>query len=75
MTAHPFPESQRLLFHIDEGMSWESVRTLENMRNILLLIRNIAVQTGTPDEVSCNIGMVTEALKEVFDAIAEGEII
>ncbi len=21
---HPFPESDRLLFHINEGMSWES---------------------------------------------------
>ena len=30
--AHPFPESDRLLFHIDEGMSWESVRNLENMK-------------------------------------------
>lgn len=28
---HPFPESQRLLFHIDEGMSWENVRDLEQM--------------------------------------------
>ena len=23
--AHPFAESGRLLFHIDEGMSWENV--------------------------------------------------
>ena len=32
--AHPFPESQRLIFHIDEGMSWENVRNLEKMQKV-----------------------------------------
>jgi hypothetical protein len=39
---HPFPGSDRLLFHIDEAMSWESVRNLSQMRNTLLLIQNLA---------------------------------
>jgi hypothetical protein len=38
---HPFPESERLLFHVDEGMSWESVRDLTQMRKTLLLIQNL----------------------------------
>ena len=29
---HPFPESKRLLFHVNEGMSWESVRDLSQRR-------------------------------------------
>ena len=32
--AHPFPESQRLIFHIDEGMSRENVRNLEKMQKV-----------------------------------------
>jgi len=72
--AHPFPGSERLVFHIDEGMSWENVRNLDNMRKTLLLIRNIAVQSKVPDEVSEWIEDVEENLEEVFTAIAEGEI-
>jgi len=29
--AWPFPECDKLLVHIDEGMSWESVRNLDDM--------------------------------------------
>ena len=29
---HPFQDSDRLLFQIDEAMSWEAVRDLEYMR-------------------------------------------
>jgi hypothetical protein len=73
--AHPFPESHRLLFHIDEGMSWENVRQIDNMRKILLLIRNISTKAKVPDEVCQNIEMVIEDLEEVFSAIAKGEVI
>ncbi len=48
---HPFPESERLLFHIDEGMSWESVRNLSRMRKALLLIQNIASMNQMPEEL------------------------
>ena len=41
--ARPFPEWERLLFHIDEGMSWESVRNLEQMRAMLLVIHTVAI--------------------------------
>jgi len=30
--ARPFPDWQRLLFHVDEGMSWDSVNDLNGMR-------------------------------------------
>jgi hypothetical protein len=39
-----FPDSKRMLFHIDEAMSWESVRNLQRMKSILLVIQNIADQ-------------------------------
>ncbi len=41
-----FPDSDKLLFHINEAMSWESVRDLDAMKATLILIRNIAIQAG-----------------------------
>jgi hypothetical protein len=73
--ARPFPDWERLLFHIDEGMSWESVRNLEHMRKALLLIQNLAAQSTVPAEVSEWVGMVRENLEVVFDAIAKGEVV
>jgi hypothetical protein len=35
---------ERALLHIDEGMSWESVRNLRYMSKCLLLVRNILMQ-------------------------------
>jgi hypothetical protein len=46
--AGPFPDWESILFHIDEAMSWESVRNLEQMRNTLLVIHNIAAQSEVP---------------------------
>jgi hypothetical protein len=74
VAARPFPDWDRLLFHIDEGMSWESVRNLEQMRKALLLIQNIAAQASVPAEVAEWIGVVRENLEEVFAAIAKGEV-
>jgi hypothetical protein len=64
--AMPFPGAERLLFHIDEGMSWESVREPEKMRKALLLVHNIAVQAKAPGEVLEWIKMVREDLDEVI---------
>jgi hypothetical protein len=74
VAARPFPDWERLLFHIDEGMSWESVRNLESMRKALLLIQNIATQASIPAEGAEWIGVVRENLEEVFAAIAQGEV-
>ena len=68
-----FPGSDKLLFHIDEAMSWESVRDLRKMEGTLLLVQNIATQTETPKEVVEHIEEVRICLRDVFDAIAEGQ--
>jgi len=73
--AIPFPEWERILFHIDEAMSWESVRNLEQMRNTLLLIQNIAAQSEVPDEVREWIKIVKQDLDEVFAALEEGKVV
>ncbi len=65
--SHPFPGSDKLLFHIDEAMSWESVRNLSQMRNTLLLIQNLAQTNQAPDEVIEWIEDVVDALKEALD--------
>ena len=68
-----FADSDKLLFHIDEAMSWESVRNLKSMKETFLLVQNIAVQSAAPQEVMEMVDMVRESLNEVFDAIQEGE--
>jgi len=56
----------RALFHIDEAMSWESVRNLRNMPPLLLIIRNICSQAEAPEDVIENIKEVDDILKEVL---------
>jgi hypothetical protein len=68
MESHPFPGSDKLLFHIDEAMSWESVRNLSQMRNTLLLIQNIAQTNRAPDEVMEWIEDVVETLKDLLES-------
>jgi hypothetical protein len=67
-----FPDSEKLLFHIDEAMSWESVRNLKKMESTWLLIRNITVQSECPEEVLEWVGEVKESLDATFEEIAEG---
>ncbi len=68
-----FPNSDKLLFHIDEAMSWESVRNLKEMKSTLLLVQNIIAQTESPEEVIEWVNDVRESLEETFEAIAEGK--
>ena len=56
----------RALFHIDEAMSWETVRNLRRMPPLLLIIRNICVQGHASEEVMEAIKDVDEFLKEVL---------
>ena len=70
---HPFQDSHRLLFQIDEGMSWEAVRDLEYMKKTLVLIRNIAIQAKVQSEILESIEFVWQNLEEVFVAISEGK--
>ncbi len=54
-----------VLFHIDEAMSWESVRNLGRMPPLLLIIRNLCLQGGVPEKVMENIEQVHDILQEV----------
>ena len=56
----------RVLFHIDEAMSWESVRNLALMSPLLLIIRNLCLQGGAPEEVMEYIQEVHDILHEVL---------
>jgi hypothetical protein len=56
----------RALFHIDEAMSWESVRNLDRMPPLLLIIRNLCLQGGAPKQVMDNIEGVHHILHEVL---------
>ena len=60
----------RVLFHIDEAMSWESVRNLKRMPSLLLIIRNLCTQGKAPQEVIENIREVDDILKEVLSEIS-----
>ena len=61
----PSEIQHRLIFHIDEGMSWESVRNLEQMEKTILLISNIIQQS----EVSAEVHEWMEDLRENFDEV------
>jgi hypothetical protein len=64
--AAGFEGWDRAIFHIDEAMSWESVRNLKRMPPLLLTIRNICMQGKAPKEVLDNIRELDEILKEVL---------
>jgi hypothetical protein len=59
----------RALFHIDEAMSWETVRNLRRMPPLLLIIRNLCLQGKAPDEVFQNIDDVNEVLTEALEEL------
>jgi hypothetical protein len=71
--AHPFAQSARLLFHIDEGMSRESVPDPDLMRKALVLIENIAKQARVPEDVAESIARVRESFQQLLEAIENGE--
>jgi hypothetical protein len=58
---------ERMLFHINEAMSWETVRHLERMGPLLVLIRNLAIQGRAPAEVVMEIDQIFEVFGEVLN--------
>jgi hypothetical protein len=68
-----FKDWDRLLFHIDEAMSWDSVRDLDRMKATLTVIRNIAAQTDIPDEPAQWIQQVSSILDKGLSKIRDGE--
>jgi hypothetical protein len=56
----------RVLFHIDEAMGWETVRNLARMSPLFLIIRNLCSRAGASQEVMANIEGVNDILREVL---------
>jgi hypothetical protein len=69
-----FPDWDRALFHIDEAMSWESVRNIQHMRKSLVLVRNLLGQDGVPVTVKECLDVVNDMMTEKLHAPDEGEI-
>lgn len=64
-----FEGCDRVLFHIDEAMSWENVRNLRLMPPLLLIVRNLCLQGKAPDEVIQNVDDVNEVLTEALEEL------
>ncbi|MCF8005634.1 MAG: hypothetical protein K9L32_15790, partial [Chromatiaceae bacterium] len=61
--------------HIDEAMSWEAVRDLQQMQRSLILVRNILQQGDeVPLAVTESLDAVNELMDETLDALSQGEI-
>ncbi len=61
-----FDDWDRLLFHANEAMSWESVRHLERMAPLVVLIRNLAIQNNAPPQVLDEIEEIAEILADIL---------
>ena len=62
-----FENADRVLFHIDEAMSWEAVRNLTQMQPLLLIITNMCHQGNAPDDVMDCVDAVKEILQKVLE--------
>ncbi len=69
-----FPGSDKIIFHIDEAMSWECVRDLNQMYPLINLIHNLANQNEAPPSVVESIVEVRKDFEEVQTALKKGEI-
>ncbi len=67
-----FPGWDRMLFHVDEAMSWETVRHLERMEPLVVLIRNLAVQGQVAEEIMELLEDVNDILREVYEMQQQG---
>jgi len=75
VAAHAsFAGWDRMLFHIGEAMSWETVRHLERMEPLLVLIRNLAVQGEAPTEILKSLEDIAEIFQEVRQDLKQGKI-
>ncbi len=70
---HESRDCSQLLFHIDEAMSWESVRNLAHMKSTLVLIQSIAQQMRASGEVMMWIEEVRDTLSEALDETKQGK--
>jgi hypothetical protein len=68
-------DCSQLLFHINEAMSWESVRNLNQMKNTFVLVQSIAQQINVSDEIMGLIEDVRDVLYEALNEIQHGKIL
>lgn len=61
-----FKNWDRALFHTDEAMSWETVRNLDRMPSLVLIIRNLCVESGISGDVMLNLEEVANILEETL---------
>ena len=61
-----FENWDRVLFHTDEAMSWETVRNLDRMPPLVLIIRNLCIQSGISGDVRQNLEEVSNILDETL---------
>jgi hypothetical protein len=61
-----FKNWDRVFFHTGEAMSWETVRKLDRVPALVLIIRNLCVQSGVSGEVMRNLEEVTSMLEETL---------
>ena len=68
-----FPGSDKIIFHIDEAMSWECVRDLNRMYPLINLIHNLANQHEAPESIIECIIEVRRNFEEARTAFIKGE--
>lgn len=68
-----FRGSDKILFHIDEAMSWECVRDLNRMYPLINLIHNLANQHEAPKPIIEAIIEFRSNFGEVRTAFIKGE--
>ena len=61
----------KVLFHVDEAMSWESVRNLHHMNRCLVLIRNRVLQGNAPGEELGCLDSVNELMAETLELLGD----
>ncbi len=61
-----FENWDRVLLHTDEAMSWETVRNLNRMPPLVLIIRNLCIQGGASGEIMLNLEEITKILEETL---------
>ena len=59
--------SPQVIVHTDEAMSWETVRSLDRMPPLVLIIRNLCIQGGAPEEVMENLEYISGILRETLE--------
>ena len=69
VTEHAgFEGWDKMVFHSNEAVSWETVRHLERMEPLVVMIRNLAVQGDASAQVIEEIDNISDILTEILKA-------